>query len=112
MGNQLVTMREMFDLVSSITGCKNVKTIFPVSVGKMIGKFGDWKQKMTGKPVKMTSFAVYNLARNNHFSSEKAQRELGYHVRPFAQTIKDEVVWMKAEGMISDAAEKKGLLSI
>lgn len=101
MGNQLVTMREMFDLLSDISGCKNVKLILPIGIGRMMGKLCDLMGKITGKPGRMTSFAVYNLARNNNFSYEKAAKELGYRVRPFADTIRDEMVWMRDEKMIS-----------
>ena len=100
MANQLVTIREMFDLLSGITGCKNVKTIIPIKPARLLGKICDLIGKITGKPQKLTSFAVYNLARNNHFSSKKAEQELGYRVRPFEETIRDELVWMKKEGMI------------
>lgn len=100
MGNELVSMREMFGLLSDISGCKRVKTILPVSVGKIMGKLCDIQGKITGKTGRMTSFAVYNLIRNNDFDFTKAQRELGYQVRPFSQTIKDEIDWMRKEGML------------
>jgi dihydroflavonol-4-reductase len=56
--------------------------------------------KITGKPAMLTDFAIYNLSRNNNFSYEKAARELGYKVRPFEETIADEVKWLKEEGKI------------
>lgn len=101
MGNQLVSMREMFDLLSRISGCKNVKTILPIPIGKLMGKLCDLQGKLTGKTGRMTSFAVYNLIRNNDFDYSKADRELGYHVRPFEETIEDEIRWMVQEGMLS-----------
>lgn len=101
MANQLVTIREMFNLLSGITGCKNVKTIIPIEAAKLLGKVGDFMAKAKGKPGKLTSFAVYNLARNNDFSYEKAEKELGYKVRPFKETIKDELLWMKNEGLLN-----------
>lgn len=107
MGNQLVSMREMFDLVSRISGCRNVKTILPAWAGKLMGKGCDLMGKITGKPGRMTSFAVYNLIRNNHFSYEKAEKELGYHVRPFARTIEDEMVWMRGQGMLNWNSRRK-----
>lgn len=100
MGNQLVTMREMFDLLSEISGCKNVRTILPVGLGKLMGKLCDLQGRITGKTGRMTSFAVYNLIRNNDFDFSKAQRELGYQVRPFSETIEDEIAWMMEEGML------------
>ena len=49
----------------------------------------------------MTRFSVYNLARNNHFDSSKAERELGYHTRSYRETIHDEIVWLKETGKIA-----------
>lgn len=49
----------------------------------------------------MTKFSVYNLARNNVFDSSKAKRELDYTTRSYEETIRDEVKWLKKEGIIS-----------
>jgi hypothetical protein len=48
----------------------------------------------------MTTFSVYNLARNNEFDYSKAETELGYTTRSYEETIHDEVQWMIAEGLI------------
>ena len=56
---------------------------------------------MTHKPQRMTSFAVYNLLRNNEFDSSKAIAELGYDPRPMAQSIAEEIDWMLAEGIVT-----------
>ena len=48
----------------------------------------------------MTTFSVYNLARNNEFDYSKAEQELGYTTRSYEETIHDEVQWMIAEGLI------------
>ena len=48
----------------------------------------------------MTTFSVYNLARNNEFDYSKAENELGYTTRSYQETIHDEVQWMIAEGLI------------
>ena len=54
----------------------------------------------TGKKPLMTTFSVYNLARNNEFDCTKARTELGYTTRSYEETIHDEVQWMIAEGLI------------
>ena len=56
--------------------------------------------KVTGKMPLMTTFSVYNLARNNTFDYSKAQRELDYHTRPYWETIRDMVGWI-AQSKIS-----------
>lgn len=59
------------------------------------------KSKKTGEKPLMTNFAVYNLARNNEFDYSKAERELGYHTRPYAETLKDEASWLIKEGFVT-----------
>lgn len=49
----------------------------------------------------MTNFSVYNLDRNNTFDYSKAERELGYHTRPYADTLRDMALWLVAEGKVS-----------
>lgn len=49
----------------------------------------------------MTTFSVYNLERNNAFDYSKAQKELGYHTRSYAETLHDEAVWLREEGKIA-----------
>ena len=58
------------------------------------------KAAKTGKKPMMTKFSVYNLDRNNTFDYSKAERELGYHTRPYAETLRDEALWLVAEGKI------------
>ncbi len=58
------------------------------------------KAAKTGEKPLMTYFTVYNLDRNNCFDYSKAERELGYHTRPYAETLRDEARWLVAEGKI------------
>lgn len=51
------------------------------------------------KPL-FTSYAVYTLGTNCNFSNEKAEKELGYTIRPIDETIKDTVDWFKEIGKI------------
>lgn len=49
-----------------------------------------------GGPVS-TFIEQYCNGGNNAYDSSKAKRELGYQTRPFAETIYDEVEWLKEE---------------
>lgn len=104
LGNDLVTMGEMFHLLSSLTGAKEVTTILPAGVGKLMGRLCDLGEKLTHKPMRMTSFAVYNLIRNNEFDCAKAKRELGFTTRPFADTLADTIAWLEREHKIGAVA--------
>jgi dihydroflavonol-4-reductase len=100
MANAMVTMQEMFHLISSLGGVEEVKTILPVPLANFIARLSGLASKVTGKSSRMTTFAVYNLARNNSFGYSKAVKELGYTVRPFAQTVSDTIAWLKSESKI------------
>ena len=40
------------------------------------------------------------MARNNAFDSSKAKKDLGYKTRPFHETIRDEIAWLKEIGKL------------
>jgi dihydroflavonol-4-reductase len=100
LGNECVSMQQMFHLLSTLTGKKEVKLILPAKAAKLVGKLSDLAGKITKKQMRMTSFAVYNLTRNNEFDCTKAKDELDYHTRPFDETIADMIVWLAREGKI------------
>jgi dihydroflavonol-4-reductase len=100
LGNECVSMGDMFRIVSAVSGAKQVKMILPVWFAKIIAGLAGISAKFTGKQPLLTTFSIYNLARNNVFSCEKAQKELGYSSRLFTDTIKDTVLWLKSESKI------------
>ncbi|HEX7713965.1 MAG TPA: NAD-dependent epimerase/dehydratase family protein, partial [Bacillota bacterium] len=100
LGNECVTMQQMFHLLSTLTGTKEVKMILPVGAARILGKLSDLAGKITKKPMRMTSFAVYNLIRNNVFDCSKAERELSYHTRLFEDSIADTIAWLTREHKI------------
>jgi dihydroflavonol-4-reductase len=104
LSNCCVSIQDIFHLIHEYAGSPEVKMILPVPVARILARFATCVSKLTGKPAMFTEFSVYNLARNNNFSCEKAKRELGFHTRPFAQTIADTITWLQAEGKISAAA--------
>lgn len=101
LGNKEVSFKEFCKLISEESGCKPVKMFLPIWAANLMGKIMENKAKRTGEKPLMTTFSVYNLARNNDFDSTKARRELGYHTRPYQETIHDEVQWLKATGKIA-----------
>ncbi|MBE5917390.1 MAG: NAD-dependent epimerase/dehydratase family protein [Pseudobutyrivibrio ruminis] len=101
LGNEEVSFKEFCKLVSDESGCKPVKMFLPIWAANLMGKMMENKAKKTGEKPLMTTFSVYNLARNNAFDSSKAIKELDYHTRPYKETIHDEVQWLKATGKIA-----------
>ena len=100
LGNDVVSMRQMFQYISQAGNVKLVKTVLPMAVTKLIVKGGILLGKVTHKDPLFTELMMYNLVRNNDYDSSKARKELGYSTRPFSETIYDEVKWLNEEGMI------------
>ena len=101
LGNKEVTLKELCQMLEAESGCKGPKFYLPLGLANQIARIMEKRAKKTGKMPLMTTFSVYNLARNNTFDYSKAEKELGYHTRPYAQTIHDEVQWLRQEGKLN-----------
>lgn len=101
LGNDEVSFRDFSRLVSEESGCKKMKMFIPLKLANFMAKIMEKKAKKQGKRPLMTTFSVYNLARNNDFDSSKAKKELGYKTRSYRETMKDEVKWLKDSGKIA-----------
>ncbi len=105
LANETVTLKDMCDMLHAECNAKRIKFYLPLNLADKIAQGLEKQAQKTGKTPLMTTFSVYNLARNNEFDYSKAQRELGYTTRPYQQTIHDEVQWMMAEGLIENTQE-------
>lgn len=97
MSNELVTMKDLYDLINEAAGLDIHASILSKGIAGMAVKLLRFQSKFTGKEPLLTEFGLYNMTRNNDFDCSKAEAELGFHCRPFADTIRDEVLWLKEE---------------
>ncbi len=100
LGNEEVSFKDFMEMVVAESGCRPIKKFLPIKVANLIASVLEKQARKTGKEPLMTTFSIYNLARNNSFDSTKAKSELGYTTRPYEETIRDEVAWLKANGKI------------
>ena len=102
LANKTVTLKEMCQMLNEECNSKKIKFYLPLNLADKIAHGLEKQAEKTGKKPLMTTFSVYNLARNNEFDYSKAQQELDYTTRPYQETIRDMVQWMKEEGLIGD----------
>lgn len=95
LANEAVTFKKFAKILFDVSGCKKMKTFIPTWLASIIAKKMEKKAKKTNQKPLMTSFSVYNLARNNNFDSTKAKNDLNYKIRSYEETIKDQVNWLK-----------------
>ena len=113
LANKTVTLKEMCDMLHKECNAKQIKFYLPLDLADKIAAGLEKQAEKTGKMPLMTTFSVYNLARNNEFDCTKARTELGYTTRSYEETIHDEVQWMIAEGLIdgNGVTEKPTLMT-
>ena len=102
LGNKEVTLNEMSQILSKESGCKPMRFFLPLGLANFLAKIMEKHAKKSGKKPLLTTFSVYNLARNNTFDYTKAVNELGYRTRSYEETLRDEIIWLKAEGRIKN----------
>ena len=100
LANEPVTLKEMCEMIQRECAAKKISVYLPLGLADKIAHMLEKQAEKTGKKPLMTTFSVYNLARNNVFDYSKAKRELGYTTRSYQETIHDEVRWMIEEGLI------------
>ena len=113
LANKTVTLKDMCDMLHAECNAKKIKFYLPLDLADKIAAGLEKQAEKTGKMPLMTTFSVYNLARNNEFDYSKAETELGYTTRSYEETIHDEVQWMIAEGLIdgNGVTEKPALMT-
>ena len=100
LGNKEVTLKEVCKMLKDASGCKMPLFYVPIKMAYKLAEKMEKKAQKTGEKPLMTNFAVYNLARNNQFDYSKAEKELGYHTRPYAETLRDEAIWLVQNGYV------------
>lgn len=101
LGNEVVKFKDFAKMITKEAGCKDIKFFLPIGAANFVAGILEKQAKKKGIKPLMTTFSVYNLARNNNFDSSKAKKELGYTTRSYQETIHDEIVWLKENGKIA-----------
>lgn len=102
------------DLVSTIQrSVGSIRTLphIPLGIVRPFAGLGSLYSKLTHRPAWFSSYTVYNLQRNNNYSFEKAERELGFHCRPLAQSIADTITWLEQEGKLVSNPKNASILT-
>ena len=106
LGNREVRFRDFARMVAEEAGIRPMRTFLSLRMANLMARMMEKKARRKGTKPLMTTFSVYNLARNNCFDSTKAMRELGYHTRSYQETMHDEIAWLTATGKIAAPGER------
>ncbi len=100
LSGHLVSIPELFEMLHQITGHKRVKDFLPLWFVKLTAPLCECYYKLLRQTPLFTSYSLYTLQSNAHFTHQKATDALGYTSRPFEETLRDTVEWLKAQGRL------------
>jgi dihydroflavonol-4-reductase len=107
MSNDVVTMHDMFQLINDAAGLSGRSYVLSKELARVGVKLLALVSRLTGKEPLLSAFNITMLNRNNDFDCSKAERELGFHCRPFSESIRDTVAWLRQEGYVAMPARAK-----
>jgi farnesol dehydrogenase len=100
LGGENRTAVELFDAFHRASGIAPPTRKIPFRVASLVGRFQRWRAELFGVEPELTDGVVGIYRHEWAFSSERAQRELGYRITPFETGIANTVEWLRREGML------------
>jgi len=100
LGGQNVSLRDMLAVIAGQVGRKAPTVALPRAPLYPLAWAAEAVARVTGKEPFVTSDALKMASHHMFFSSAKAERELGYMARPYAEGIADALAWFRAHGYL------------
>ena len=96
-----LSVRDLAALVETITGAPAPGFVCPMWLARVGAPFITAFDRLAGKRPLYTSVSLQALRDNREISHQKAIEELGYHPRPFEETLIDTLRWFEESGRLT-----------
>jgi dihydroflavonol-4-reductase len=101
LGGQDLTLRQILTEIAGLVGRKPPTIRLPTGVVLPIAYVAEAIARITGRPGRITVESVRMARKRMFFSSDKAQRELGYAWRPPTEALRDAIAWLREQGSLT-----------
>ena len=101
-----INLKQLFALLQTYSGKKRAIHVLPRWFAKLSAPLAEIYYKLRKLPPIYSSYSLYTLSSNSHFSHEKATQELGYQPRPIEDTIKDTLMWLAMSNRVKKVSIK------
>ena len=89
LSNRYISIRDIADSISKVSGSKRVKTVLPLFIAKIGAPFMEAYYGIRKQVPLFTSYSLHTLNSKCNFTHEKATKDLGYTTRSLDDTVKD-----------------------
>jgi len=100
LGGQDASLRELLAEIAALCGRKAPNLRLPRTPFYPLAYAAETVARITGREPFLTRDALDMAAHRMFFTSTKAERELGYHARPYREALADALAWFKAAGYV------------
>ncbi|MCB0520877.1 MAG: SDR family oxidoreductase [Lewinellaceae bacterium] len=94
LGGENISFADFFDLLSDLTGKSSKLYKMPIPVMRVAAKAMEIRANLTGSPPLLTPPWVERYMYNWELSSEKAIRQLDYHITPIEEGLSTTIDWI------------------
>jgi len=102
LGGADATLLEFGEVIGECLGKPVPLKAVPLWLFASVGYVSEWGSAITRKAPTVTRDMVHVVRRGCvYVSSEKAQRELGYHLRTLPEMVRTSYRWLKEQGLLS-----------
>jgi dihydroflavonol-4-reductase len=102
-----ITVKQLFDLMASLTGLKAPPVKLPVPVLRVLATVLELVGRVTGgRPMIDRSQVDEFAGKYAYFSSAKAARELGYTFLSARETVRRTLAWIVERGLVTERRQR------
>ncbi len=100
LGGQNASLRQIFATVADMTGRRPPRLKVPRAAVVPVAAMAELIARFTGREPLTTREGLRMSRATMFFTSAKAERELGYRARPYAEGISDAIAWFREAGYL------------
>ena len=106
LGGQNLSLGEILTLIAVLAGRRPPRLCLPAGLILPIAYLSEIAARIgrTGEPL-LTVDGLRMARKRMHYSSAKAERELGYRSRPAAEAVRDALAWYRHNGYLANIPE-------
>lgn len=99
LASENILIKDLFNMIAEAAGVSAPKILMPKFVLMILGSLGDFLRKFR-VDLSFSKEKAWTTTLYHWYSSEKAQKELGFKTRPARDSIRKSVLWMKKNGLV------------
>ena len=103
LGGQNLTLGEILTLIAGLAGRRPPRLCLPGGLIMPLAYLSELAARLGGGAEPLLTVDGLRMARKRmHYSSAKAERELGYRSRPAADAVRDALAWFRRNGYLAN----------